>query len=807
MKTDTSKSPKGYTWRKYFHEPISPGAIETYFDITTITPDAPSAIGVVMGAISGNLEAQDIDRADIYDPWCEVVEEMRPGLLDKLTLRVNTGGGGWHLPYRCSAIGPSQKLAQNKVGETEDGKPIVKTLVETRGIGSQIVAAGSPPWTHQSGLPYRVVLGSWEAIPVITLEEREVLLEAGRTFNRYTGPIEEKNPEEGDRSYDPEDLDLPGNDFSARGSWSFLEDHGYEIDHGDDVTTYWTRPGKTSGTSVTTGYQDLPILHCFSSSISEFEPGGTYSKFAVYAILAHGGDYSKAAKGLIELGYGKAGREQIHKAEQLRKYKEIFANREQDEEKQKEEQIASVPNDRDDPMFSYLWENNHSLLNDEDRARRIQTVKNTLHVVPKGFLADYIQYQLPASDCPVMYHLASSLAIMGHLMNRSVRLQFGSGYIYPNMWIGILGDSSVMHKSQAINRAKCLLSQMDEYEPTLLSDSFTFESFLAAIGQVIKPESDEEEKIDPRPAHIKAREACRRKEERCMDLDVPYTKGVGLFHLNEIGSWLATLSKNQNLSAKEIITELYDCPTDWRKETKTQGTYYVYRPCLSILGASTMEWLVNNSKESDLRGGFLPRWIYFPEKTKDYTLSIPDVPDPVREASLLGQMKRISSLRQDMTLKLGDEAFESYWYWRQQIEVEAVKKKDGIVLSWVNRLAIYCLKIAMIFEASSGSISDQISESSMVSAMRLTDYLLVALKSVLEDVTFDVDGANLAKVKRVIRDAGGKGILHSPAFRKSKITNARVFKGCIDTLLEQDVILLEEGQGTGKPFKKYFWKG
>ena len=32
-------------------------------------------------AISANLEAQDIDRGSIYEPWCERVEEKLPGLL------------------------------------------------------------------------------------------------------------------------------------------------------------------------------------------------------------------------------------------------------------------------------------------------------------------------------------------------------------------------------------------------------------------------------------------------------------------------------------------------------------------------------------------------------------------------------------------------------------------------------------------------------------------------------------------------------------------------------------------------------
>ena len=46
-------------------------------------------------------------------------------------------------------------------------------------------------------------------------------------------------------------------------------------------------------------------MYNFSSNADPFEADQHYTKFAAYALLKHGGDYSAAAKALAELGYGK----------------------------------------------------------------------------------------------------------------------------------------------------------------------------------------------------------------------------------------------------------------------------------------------------------------------------------------------------------------------------------------------------------------------------------------------------------------------------------------------------------------------
>jgi hypothetical protein len=274
--------------------------------------------------------------------------------------------------------------------------------------------------------------------------------------------------------------------------------------------------------------------------------------------------------------------------------------------------------------------------------------------------------------------------------------------------------------------------------------------------------------------------------------------------LNEIGGWLATLGNNQNLSAKETLTHLYDCPAEWEKATVTNGVYYIYRPCLSILGASTVNWLQDNLSESDIQGGFLPRWLFFNAKAKDYIMSIPDEPDSGQQELAFEAARRLSKIRGTVRLD-DDEATDMYWSWRQRIE----KQGDPMLLSWANRLGTYALKVAMIFEASvtEGETVSTISLGSMKASVTLIDYLMSDLKGILQDMAFDTNGQNLLKVKDYIRHAGKDGIAHSTALKKSKL-DKNTFSNLVGTLAETgEVALVPDGDpsANGKQAMRYVY--
>ena len=96
----------------------------------------------------------------------------------------------------------------------------------------------------------------------------------------------------------------PGDDYNQRMSWAaVLEPAGWtEVFTRGDVT-HWRRPDKTFGISATTNFGGSDLFYPFTSS-TEFQPETTYSRFGVYALLEHRGDFGKAALALAKKGYG-----------------------------------------------------------------------------------------------------------------------------------------------------------------------------------------------------------------------------------------------------------------------------------------------------------------------------------------------------------------------------------------------------------------------------------------------------------------------------------------------------------------------
>ena len=96
------------------------------------------------------------------------------------------------------------------------------------------------------------------------------------------------------------DGDRPGDLLAASTSWhEILEPIGWTLVGSRGNVGHWRRPGKLGGTiSATTNARGTDRLHVFSSNASPFEPDTSYTKFAAFALLAHGGNFSAAARAL-----------------------------------------------------------------------------------------------------------------------------------------------------------------------------------------------------------------------------------------------------------------------------------------------------------------------------------------------------------------------------------------------------------------------------------------------------------------------------------------------------------------------------
>lgn len=329
-----------------------------------------TGLGLVCGQRSGGLEVLDFDDRAAFAEFAalcsaagaaELLDKVKSGFFEETP-------HGYHLLWRCDEPAGNQKLARDVGGR--------KALIETRGEGGYIVV--SP--TERDG-NYVLISGGLDRVAYLDHDEREQLLSVARLLDR--GPAApEPGPVSGSR---------PGDDYNARADWSeLLTRHGWTVFRKIGGVTQWTRPGKATGCSGTTGHCG-DKFYVWSSSTT-LEPSKAHSKFAVYAHYEHRDDYAEAARALAALGYGEV------RAEDVAEVAEIF-----------------------------------------DRPVAVRgELSGDLLAVP-GFIGDFAQYVRDTAprDQPVLA-MAAGLAVMSNLCARKVKTRSG---IRPNLYVCAIAPS------------------------------------------------------------------------------------------------------------------------------------------------------------------------------------------------------------------------------------------------------------------------------------------------------------------------------------------------------------------------------
>jgi hypothetical protein len=277
-----------FPWKEYQARMIT----REEFDKQMSDPKA-RGVAVICGAVSGGLEVIDIDtKYATYDLW-EAIKAKIPSELMEMLYVVRTRSGGVHIYYKCEVIEGNQKLANRELSTLEKkASPHLKTLtiIETRGEGGYVVAPPTQGYQVEQGdEPKR-----------IEIEDRERLLSIMRSFNEV---LEEVVIEAGQRPSPKEYGKSPFDDYNSRGDivelmtrndWSLVKNGGDRI--------FFLRPGGTSEHSGSWN-KTLGLFSVFSTNTPFIVQKG-YKLAAVFAVLECGGDFSMAAKKLVEMGYG-----------------------------------------------------------------------------------------------------------------------------------------------------------------------------------------------------------------------------------------------------------------------------------------------------------------------------------------------------------------------------------------------------------------------------------------------------------------------------------------------------------------------
>ena len=435
----------------------------------------------------------------------------------------------------------------------------------------------------------------------------------------------------------------------------------------------------------------------------------------------------------------------------------------------------------DDPRTAYLWKGHHandSNVRPHERATRSKSVLETYSMIPQtGLLADFLATYLPTTDCSCTLLLGAGLALGASLLNRRVWIKQGSKRLHPHLWCGLVAASGE-RKSTAVGLVANLLRQDADYSAVCLANDSTWPALATRLGIEVMPGADGE------PDWLGARMYCEQQPEG-------WLKGVGTLCIDELGGWLKTLNSQVNQGLRETLTGMYESQPEIQKETKTAGCFYIYRPCLTILAASTDIWLSDNTSESDLKGGFLGRWLFFVSSGPDYKLPRCDPADPDAEQRLLAGIEKLKAVSGEITVS--QQAWDEYSTWVKGLSV------SERLASFRSRFENAALKIALIYEVTQGGTTVRVE--TMRLAMAVVDWLAAQTETFAEDkFVFDPLQKNIARVRQVLAAHGE--LLRSELLRLTRLS-AKQLDEALTTLLQTDSVTVKDVPGKGRTGQAY----
>ncbi len=368
-----------------------------------------------------------------------------------------------------------------------------------------------------------------------------------------------------------------------------------------------------------------------------------------------------------------------------------------------------------------------------------------------GVLRDYLDYWSPTTDAPVIYHLAAGLVVLAGTVENRVYLQFGGDRIHPNVWALILGPSSFYRKSSSLNKArKVLMNLHDGQGPSpLLPDEFSREALLKRLSE----------------------------------------RGQGVLTYSEFSGALAQFGRDYMSGTVQLLADLYDAPPVYTRIVGPQ-TWTIQNPCLSILAASQTDWFIEKVKASDMRGGFLARFTFWPAFSKGEFLPMPPPPDPELGRRLLARLKRLRRLQGQMLLSPEATARYGQWVRRHEAELEGVPNVGDLSPFW-SRLSITTLKFAMLLEMSYRETL-LVGLEAVEQAVQITELLKRSLKNLfLQEFAFTQPMKDRQKLLRLVSNR--PGISRRELLRASNLL-ARAFDDVLNTLVQEGSVV-KEGAG------------
>ena len=337
------------------------------------------------------------------------------------------------------------------------------------------------------------------------------------------------------------------------------------------------------------------------------------------------------------------------------------------------------------------------------------------------------------TDAPEEFIAVSFLESLAGAIGNKVCLKIGVNPIRPDLWAMLIAESTFLRKTTALRLAIMALQKLDgekrkRHIEAMKAWEKAMEKWNNTKGQKGEPPQKPKEELNIYPTDLTA--------ERLVEIMV--AKPDGLFVFSELGEFLQKLERSYSQGFKEMLTDMYDCPEQYIRETKTSGKFLIEHPAPSIIGASTLSWLQKYLKDEDMLSGFLARFLFCIVREPRTPIAIPELFQ--LEASWVEFLRKLEAIKQDF--EISKEAREHYCAWFEKHRLFA-QEQNVFLHSFLGRLESQVHKLAMIFQcvdiALGQEMGNMISAKNYEYAINFAEYFKANLISCYDELTAPPD--------------------------------------------------------------------
>ena len=416
------------------------------------------------------------------------------------------------------------------------------------------------------------------------------------------------------------------------------------------------------------------------------------------------------------------------------------------------------------------------LLTEEEKERDIKL----------PFINKYIEIASERTDAPKDYHLGSALAILSAVIGPNISSPIMTGLTRPlkcNLYILLLGESSLYRKSTAVYFATACLKKIPDYLGSP-SENLKDQRYGLLIPQNFSPEA------------------------LFYILSKRNSKASFLLK-DEVSGLLRAFKKPYMAGTKEDLIKAYDGD---RIEQMTLGRGYLVidEPYLTWLSATTPENFSAVFEESDIASGLLPRFLIVYPEAHGRGKKLEYISDGFKDdPELIALQEDIKKIYDYWTSYEGLYYLSDWGLERLNKLVEKLETaidKDPNLDKTLARLPWTVYKLAMILQATEDGLQGikkgkmSIKDEYLLASIGIINKFLPQTLKALEIVGQSAINKTIQKIEIYLRGSTKKMRKKSEIMNKFRLT-ADFMEDIKRTMLDRDQIEILEGQKGGE-----FWK-